>query len=265
MGGLLTAVVLVRTVTDQSVTRRIGPAASALQPDLQENKVWIGNSSGIATPTDTGAKGRDLLALANDAALQSEIVARIAGATIAPEVINATGKISTANTADDSIETAGGVTAGSALRIVPAATNIADLRFGNTANPTAISSLRIDAEAATTGDVNVQLFRTTNTSGRRRIFIHRGDGTSTTDIVFETGTTQTRAVFSGGATPASATAGQTNIGNGIVDTAAEYRRAGTKILGAQGAAVADATDASSAITQLNALLARCRAHGLIAT
>ena len=40
---------------------------------------------------------------------------------------------------------------------------------------------------------------------------------------------------------------------------------GTQVLAAQGAAVADATDAASAITQLNALLARCRAHGLIAT
>lgn len=38
-----------------------------------------------------------------------------------------------------------------------------------------------------------------------------------------------------------------------------------RVLGAQGAAVADATDAASAITQLNALLARCRAHGIIAT
>jgi hypothetical protein len=38
-----------------------------------------------------------------------------------------------------------------------------------------------------------------------------------------------------------------------------------QVVGAQGAAVADATDAGSAITQLNALLARCRAHGLIAT
>ena len=43
---------------------------------------------------------------------------------------------------------------------------------------------------------------------------------------------------------------------------------GTKLIAnAQGAAVADATDAASAITQLNALLARVRAstgHGLIA-
>lgn len=40
---------------------------------------------------------------------------------------------------------------------------------------------------------------------------------------------------------------------------------GTKVLGAQGAAVADATDNPTAITQLNALLARLRTHGLIAT
>lgn len=42
-----------------------------------------------------------------------------------------------------------------------------------------------------------------------------------------------------------------------------YQVDGTKVVGARGAAVADATDAASAITQLNALLARCRAHGLI--
>jgi hypothetical protein len=37
----------------------------------------------------------------------------------------------------------------------------------------------------------------------------------------------------------------------------------TKVVGNQGAAVADATDAATAISQLNLLLARCRAHGLI--
>ena len=37
-----------------------------------------------------------------------------------------------------------------------------------------------------------------------------------------------------------------------------------QVVGARGAAVADATDAATAISQLNALLARCRAHGLIA-
>jgi hypothetical protein len=42
-------------------------------------------------------------------------------------------------------------------------------------------------------------------------------------------------------------------------------RDNTKILGTQGAAVADATDAASTTARLNDLLARCRAHGLIAT
>jgi len=51
-----------------------------------------------------------------------------------------------------------------------------------------------------------------------------------------------------------------NIGN-----AGGLQVSGTKVVGAQGAAVADATDAATAITQLNALLARCRTHGLIAT
>ncbi len=39
---------------------------------------------------------------------------------------------------------------------------------------------------------------------------------------------------------------------------------GNQVIGARSAAVADATDAASAITQLNALLSRLRAHGLIA-
>ncbi len=38
-----------------------------------------------------------------------------------------------------------------------------------------------------------------------------------------------------------------------------------QVVGTQGASVADATDAASVILRLNELLARCRAHGLIAT
>lgn len=44
-----------------------------------------------------------------------------------------------------------------------------------------------------------------------------------------------------------------------------YHVGANQIVGAQGAAVADATDAATVITQLNALLARLRTHGLIAT
>lgn len=47
-------------------------------------------------------------------------------------------------------------------------------------------------------------------------------------------------------------------------TAGGYYQAGTKVVGAQGAAVADATGAGDVVAQLNALLARMRAHGLIA-
>ena len=47
--------------------------------------------------------------------------------------------------------------------------------------------------------------------------------------------------------------------------AAEFQVNDTKVVGAQGAAVADATGAGDVVAQLNALLARCRAHGLIAT
>lgn len=51
---------------------------------------------------------------------------------------------------------------------------------------------------------------------------------------------------------------------GTIDAFGGFKVAGTAVVGARGAAVANATDAASAITQLNALLARCRAHGLIA-
>ncbi len=53
-------------------------------------------------------------------------------------------------------------------------------------------------------------------------------------------------------------------GNLALASGKEVTINGQAVLGARGAAVANATDAASAITQLNALLARCRAHGLIA-
>jgi hypothetical protein len=53
--------------------------------------------------------------------------------------------------------------------------------------------------------------------------------------------------------------------DGAVWALKEFRVGANKVLGAQGAAVADATDATSVITQLNALLSRLREHGLIAT
>lgn len=65
-------------------------------------------------------------------------------------------------------------------------------------------------------------------------------------------------------------AGRVRIGTSAANAlgkldCAEYQIAGTKVVGAQGAAVVDATDEASAVTQLNTLLARLRAHGIIAT
>lgn len=52
--------------------------------------------------------------------------------------------------------------------------------------------------------------------------------------------------------------------NGDITTSALIVN-GNQVVSSQGSAVSDATDAASAITQLNALLARLRTHGLIAT
>lgn len=61
----------------------------------------------------------------------------------------------------------------------------------------------------------------------------------------------------------------TNIGSmtnaGAFNASVSYAVAGTKVVGARGAAVADATGAGDVVAQLNTLLSRLRAHGLIAT
>ncbi|PHS77831.1 MAG: hypothetical protein COB56_01045 [Robiginitomaculum sp.] len=69
------------------------------------------------------------------------------------------------------------------------------------------------------------------------------------------------AVTSGNILPAYATYA---FRDGDIHITGGYNVDGIQVLGAQGAAVADATDAASAITQLNALLARARSHGWIA-
>lgn len=78
-----------------------------------------------------------------------------------------------------------------------------------------------------------------------------------------------RVSFAGRATDSTTQAGYTewgwvnstefNLTSGRV-----LKIAGTQVVGPRGASVADATDAASVITQLNALLSRMRAHGLIA-
>ncbi len=59
------------------------------------------------------------------------------------------------------------------------------------------------------------------------------------------------------------TAGTNITAGGLVSAGSAFYCNGNQVVGSRGAAVADATDAATAITQLNALLARCRAHGLI--
>jgi len=53
--------------------------------------------------------------------------------------------------------------------------------------------------------------------------------------------------------------------SGDISTPGIYAVGGIQVVGARGAAVADATDATSVILRLNELLARIRTHGLIAT
>lgn len=48
-------------------------------------------------------------------------------------------------------------------------------------------------------------------------------------------------------------------------TAPEFKVGSTAVVGAQGAAVANATGSGDVVAQLNTLLARLRAHGLIAS
>ena len=50
-----------------------------------------------------------------------------------------------------------------------------------------------------------------------------------------------------------------------IQTIDGYKVGANQVIGTRGAAVPDATDAATAITQLNTLLARLRAHGLIAS
>jgi hypothetical protein len=123
-------------------------------------------------------------------------------------------------------------------------------------------NLQIDGKVDLFGNLNLggggwtggtQLFYTT-TNGTN-IY---GAGSSTDILVGNAAGTTILTVPTG--TVNMEFAGNLNVASGKV-----YKVAGTQVVGAQGAAVADATDAASAITQLNALLARCRSHGLIAT
>jgi hypothetical protein len=78
---------------------------------LAENAVWVGNESNQNTTLATGTKGRALLGLADDAALTTEILARVTGSTIVGTKLEAT------STDVDSIKTAGGIEGNTGWRL----------------------------------------------------------------------------------------------------------------------------------------------------
>ncbi|GAH98841.1 unnamed protein product, partial [marine sediment metagenome] len=64
---------------------------------------------------------------------------------------------------------------------------------------------------------------------------------------------------------ANAVRASLNSANGNFDVTGVYKVDDVQVVGVQGAAVADATGADDVVARLNELLARVRAHGLIAT
>ena len=87
---------------------------------------------------------------------------------------------------------------------------------------------------------------------------------------YRTGDTEKHTVHWGISPDANDTALFSNVGNCDFDTNVNvltgnaYKFNSVQVVGAQGAAVADATDADDVILRLNDLLARVRTHGLIA-
>lgn len=121
-------------------------------------------------------------------------------------------------------------------------------RFESTAGPpTGSAGLGIEIIGALGASSLIQCYN--RTSAAYGNVIHRGSS-----IVFD---------ISGATVATVNSTGFDVVGDLTISGA--FKIDGTQVVGNQGAAVADATDAASAITQLNALLARCRAHGLIAT
>ena len=155
----------------------------------------------------------------------AELIARIKGATIAPAVVAATGKLSTTSTAADSIETAGGVVAAAAVAAS------ADVIFaaGNTSTHGTFLTARGTQEwyLRSAADAFVGSIRYVTPSNLPGISFYNSAGGDRSDIIgaqdgsgfrFRLDGLNTMRLFRGN--PGASTAGQTNIGNGIVDTAA---------------------------------------------
>lgn len=137
-----------------------------------------------------------------------------------------------------------------------------DLRFGH---PTAASS-GIRGYAVNLGADNKSQLRfytspSANTPTERMTINEAGQVSILTNTA-STSTASGSLVNAGGFGNAGDifNGGHINLASGKV-----YKVNAVQVVGAQGAAVADATGAGDVVAQLNALLARLRAHGLIAT
>jgi len=132
-----------------------------------------------------------------------------AGQILSGSTITST-RLITTSSASDSLSIAGGIT-------FAAATTQFLVTAGNVN-----STIRIDFDEVTTAAADITAFRTTDTSGQRRIIIYKGDGTNVrvAEINAADG-----VVYFFGSTPSASSAAEVSIGNGILDygTSVRYR------------------------------------------
>jgi hypothetical protein len=114
----------------------------------------------------------------------------------------------------------------------------------------------IDTDTVAGGTLKIS-----DVSGNAKISALATDRSGAIDLDIHVSPTKTLTLSSGNYTFALSTVAVCNT----TIQATAFGVNSVQVLGAQGAAVANATDAASVILRLNDLLARCRAHGIIAT
>ncbi len=129
-----------------------------------------------------------------------------------------------------------------------------------------IGFTHVSASPAVNDEVGTSVYTSRNSVGVSTLYGYLGiliaDPTSTTESgKFFINLSNAGDLYNSALTLSGAGALWTDLS---VDTLT-YKVSGTQVVGAQGATVADATDAASVILRLNDLLARVRTHGLIAT
>jgi len=195
---------------------------------------WESASGVVATLTAAGA-------LSVTAGVTCTTLTASDGTMTAPsstQVIAAEGKIRCGNTSATSIQTEGGVTCGSRTAMSP--TN-----FGYSTAYKVIKIGNVDSSNTTSNTIAIGVDPLAITGDG-----FAGDGT---EVLLPRGVSL-RTPNSGATNWEDAAIRVGSILVGI-----------NQVVGARGAAVADATDAASVIARLNDLLSRLRTHGLIAT